>query len=199
MIRVISSFLIVLFTISSCGDDKILKPKQRMYPYVNYPARNITKLDTSFCNFTFSYPDYFTFLQDSFYFDGKPKDECWFNLNNKDLNSTWHCSYYPIHNRKEFDELIADAFTITDKHNVKANARRENIIRNKNGVSGIMFEVDGPVASPLQFFLTDSTQNFFRASLYFNAKVNPDSTAPVYKFLYEDMEKMIEGFDWKKK
>lgn len=197
MNKVIGCLMIALVTFTSCGEDKVLLPKQRMYPQINFPQRKIIQLDTNFCDFTFPYPDYFTFLQDSFYFDGKPKDECWFNLNNVALNSTLHCSYYPIRSRKEFDELIADAFTITDKHNIKANARRENLISNENGVSGILFEVDGPVASPVQFFLTDSTKHFFRASLYFNAKVNPDSTAPVYKFINEDLLKMIEGFKWK--
>jgi hypothetical protein len=46
--------------------------------------------------------------------------------------------------------------------------------------------------------LTDTTQHFFKASLYFEAKVNPDSLAPIFKFVEEDVNKMIQSFDWKK-
>jgi gliding motility-associated lipoprotein GldD len=103
-----------------------------------------------------------------------------------------------VNNRKGFDKLVSDAFTLTDKHNVKANSRRESQIKNEHGVAGLLFEVDGPVASPIQFYLTDSTHHFFRASLYLNATVNPDSTSPIFQYLRSDMEKIIESFKWKK-
>lgn len=190
-------FILLCSILFSCGHDVKLLPKKRMYPFVDYPQRNYIQFDEDYCHFTFTYPDYLKIQKDSFYFEGKPKDECWFNLSNTTLNNSWYCSYYPIRDRKAYDELVNDAFTITDKHNKKAIARKESIIINKNGVTGILFEVDGPVASPVQFYLTDSTHHFFRASLYLNATVNPDSTAPVFKFLIDDMQKMIEDFNWK--
>jgi gliding motility-associated lipoprotein GldD len=169
-----------------------------MYPHVNYPNRNYITFDTAFCDFTFSYPDYLHFIKDSTSIDESQTHECWFNLYNDELKSSWHCSYYVVNNRKGFDKLVSDAFTLTDKHNVKANSRRESQINNEYGVAGLLFEVDGPVASPIQFYLTDSTHHFFRASLYLNATVNPDSTAPIFQYLRGDMEKIIESFKWKK-
>ena len=85
-----------------------------------------------------------------------------------------------------------------NKHNIKANYRKETIIDNGHGVKGILFEIEGPVASPLQFYLTDEKDHFFRASLYFNSKVNPDSTAPVLKYLRSDIDTLIASFKWKK-
>ncbi|MEN9510948.1 MAG: hypothetical protein RLZZ370_767, partial [Bacteroidota bacterium] len=37
-----------------------------------------------------------------------------------------------------------------------------------------------------------------RGALYFNAKTNPDSVAPVLQFLSEDLNHMIQRFRWKK-
>ena len=45
-----------------------------------------------------------------------------------------------------------------------------------------MYDLKGNTASSLQFFVTDSTRNFLRGSLYFNAEPNKDSLAPVMDF-----------------
>jgi gliding motility-associated lipoprotein GldD len=113
------------------------------------------------------------------------------------LNASLYCSYYRITKDKSISALINDAFNIAGKHNIKANYRRETIIENKNGVKGILFDIEGPVASPVQFYLTDDKNHFFRASLYFNSKVNPDSTAPVLSFIKTDIDTLISTFRWK--
>jgi len=64
-------------------------------------------------------------------------------------------------------------------------------------VYGLLFEIDGPVASPIQFFLTDSTTHFLRGSLYFKDVVNRDSIQPVFEFVKEDLEVFFESFTWK--
>ncbi len=190
--------LVLIFFITSCGNDDVKLPKQRMYPFVDFPKSQDTLFISKACAFTFNYPTYFQFKKDSFYFGEKAANDCWFDLYSKKLNATLYCSYYPINKRVSLDSLVRDAFEMTNKHNIKANARRESIIANEHGAGGILFEVDGPVATPVQFYLTDSTKHFFRAALYFNAKVNADSTAPVLKFIRKDMEKLIQDFKWRK-
>jgi len=53
------------------------------------------------------------------------------------------------------------------------------------------------VATPLQFYLTDSTRNFVRGSLYFNFIPNNDSMRPVINYLKEDVKHIISTFEWK--
>ena len=181
----------------ACGNPNISTPKPRMYPKVVYPERNAVSFDESYCAMSFEYPDYFAVNKDEYFFDSKPIDPCWFDLQSTALNSQLHCSYIPIEDRSHFDKLVQDAFKMTSKHNQKANYRKEQLIENKEEkVYGLLFEHEGPVASPLQFFVTDSTSNFFRGSLYFRSKVNPDSIAPVYTFVKDDVLKMIESFKW---
>jgi gliding motility-associated lipoprotein GldD len=190
-------FLFLFGFLVSCGGEPERNPKRRMYPEVLYPVKEDTLFSNGNCPFTFTMPNYLNFRKDSFFYGEVPQHDCWFDLYNDNLSASLHFSYFPIANRKNLDKLIEDAFRITQEHNVKAVGRSESLIKNEAGVEGIIFEVDGPVASPVQFFLTDSTRHFFRGSLYFNAKVNPDSTAPVLKFVRADVNKIISSFKWK--
>lgn len=172
-------------------------PKPRAYPRVHYPAKAYQAFDENYCNFTFQYPTYAEIQQDTNFFNEKPKHPCWFDIYMPDFESRIYCSYYPIKGIKDFEELKKDAFDLVDWHNKKANYIDELPIKRPNHVSGYAFMLDGPAASPMQFYLTDSTHHFLRGALYFNTEVNPDSMAPVYEFVKKDILKMIETFEWK--
>lgn len=65
-------------------------------------------------------------------------------------------------------------------------------------VYGSLFLIEGETASPIQFMLTDSISCFFRGALYYDCRPNPDSLAPVTRYLYEDILQIIQTFNWKK-
>ena len=182
---------------SSCQEE-IITPKSRMYPRIHFPVKNYQAYKNNDCPFTFEYPTYGNIRKDSTFFQDKVMSDCWFDIRVDSLNTSLHCNYVEISGENTIDKLVNDAFTIASKHNIKANARMESIIENEYGVTGLFFDIEGPVAMPVQFYVTDSTRHFFRGSLYFNAKVNPDSTAPVLKFIREDIEHLLETFQWKK-
>lgn len=189
---------VVLVFVYGCGQEQIVTPKPRLYPRIDFPDRQLNMFDEEYCKMSFDYPDYFSVSQDKYFFDGKPLDPCWFDLVSKQINCTVHCSYIPIENNKHFEDLVEDVFRLAAKHNTKANYRKEEVIDNSNDdVYGLTIEMSGPVASPYQFFVTDSTKHFMRASVYFNAKVNSDSIAPVFDFVKEDLHGMIQSFKWK--
>lgn len=183
--------------LSSCSSEYTPLPKPRMYPRVVYPEKKYTPFQKSDCPFSFQMPEYGAILNDTFRFEGRPDNPCWFDLNLTSLNASIHCSYYEISGSRSLTSLVNDAFNLAGKHNIKANYRKESVIDNGSGVKGILFEIDGPVASPLQFYITDEKKHFFRASLYFNATVNPDSTAPVLQFLRPDLDTLISTFSWR--
>ncbi|MBV6439152.1 MAG: hypothetical protein EPGJADBJ_00788 [Saprospiraceae bacterium] len=182
--------------LSSC-EDYTPVPKPRAYPRVVYPEKTYKPFDASYCNFTFEMPAYATIEKDTSFFDEKPKDECWFNLDVKQLNAKIYCSYNPIRSRKDFDELVADAFAMTNKHNIKASYIDElHVHRPEDKVYGIVFNVEGAAASSYQFFLTDSTRNFLRGALYFNTQSRPDSLAPVIAFMKKDLDRLVGTLKW---
>jgi gliding motility-associated lipoprotein GldD len=101
--------------------------------------------------------------------------------------------------QNSFDKLRDDAFKLTAKHIYKADNIPNDLIKTPNGIQGIMFKVGGNAASPLQFFLSDTTQHFLRGALYYEASPNADSTKPITEYLYKDIEHVINTLKWKGK
>ncbi len=190
--------LVLLVGFAACKEEAVLVPKPRIYPKVIYPEKAYEPLEIEDCPFTMEVPKYFQYIKDKDQNAVEKKHNCWFDLYCQELNSYIHLSYLPFSSRKEFDKLIGDAFEMADKHNIKASYRNElKITKPEEQVHGLIFEIDGPVATPLQFFMTDSTRHFIRGSLYFKSSVNRDSIAPVYDFHKLDVGKMVESFEWR--
>ena len=164
---------------------------------MEYPEKNYQKFTEPYCNFTFEYPSYAHIEQEKSFFNEKPIHPCWFDIFMPQFDAKIHCSYYPINETNNFDQLTSDAFTMANQHNLKANYIDDLIISKPNRVGGIVFNIEGPVASPFQFFLSDSTSHFLRGALYFNTQARPDSLQPVIDFVKTDIMHMINTFDWK--
>lgn len=182
--------------VAGCDSNEVYVPKPRMYPRVEYPDRAYKNFNEEYCQLGFEYPAYAEIEQDKYFFDEKPENPCWFTIQMPDLNASVFCSFIEIDSREKFDDLVSDSYEIASKHNIKANYRDELVLENPQGIHGLMFEISGEVASQLQFYLTDTTDHFFRASLYFNDQVNADSIAPIYDFVKVDVMRMIETFHW---
>jgi len=195
--RVILFLSCIVLSLVSCGEESVAIPKPRIYPRVIYPEKTFVKFDEEFCKFTFQRPGYTKVVQDTLYFDEEPKDPCWFNLVYPDFDASIYFSYAPITNANNFEKRRNDAFVFAQKHNVKANYIDEFPINKSPSVQGFLFNMEGAVASPFQFYLSDQKDNFLRGSLYFNTKARPDSLAPMVDFIREDALKLIESFEWK--
>jgi len=193
------SFFILFCIFFSCSSAPEASPKPRMFPKQLFPSRTISSYHFKSCPFSFDKPDYLEPSKDSASFDAKVNTDCWFDLRNKDLQASIHFSYFKVKDRNNFDQLINDVYKMADEHNAKASYRKESVIDNGSNVHGLLFEIEGAVASPLQFYVTDSTNHFLRASLYFDTRVNPDSTKIIYDYIYEDISRIINTFDWKTK
>ena len=180
----------------SCVEEQVNSPKPKMFPRIIYPAQTYDQFELNVCNFTFEKPGYADVKTGIKFFNEESSHPCWFDLELKDFNGSIHFSYNPIENSNSLDKLVADAFKIVEQHNSKAEYREEILIQNDNGVNGLLFNLEGPVASPINFFLTDTTNHFVRASLYFNSAVDPDSIAPVLNFVSKDIQKILETFEW---
>ena len=194
--RLIIAVFLCAFICASCVEEQVFLPKPRMYPKVTFPESHKVSFDESYCEMTFEYPSYGKIVQDDYFFDGKPIHPCWFNVEFQDFQGTLHCSYIPIDDRAHYDKLINESFRLVEEHNSKANFRQEEYIENHHGVGGLYFTLGGEVATNMQYILTDTTEHFFRASLYFNTKVRPDSIRPIYDFVKQDVDEMIESFQW---
>jgi gliding motility-associated lipoprotein GldD len=176
------------FLLQSCQED--FSPKPRGYFRIDLPKKEYKPYDGD-CPFVFDLPVYSTLTPDF-----NPKAEpCWLNLNFGNFQATLHLSYKSI--KGNADQHIEQTRTLTYKHITRATDIRENTIMNpEEKVYGILYDVKGDAASPLQFFLTDSTSHFIRGALYFNAPPNSDSIAPVLNFIRQDIDRMVNSFRW---
>jgi len=194
------SLLILLLIITACQEERIPVPKPRMYPKVTYPERNYVSFDKDYCAFHFKHPDYMVFQQDTTLVNQSAKHACWFTMGIPSLNGSVHFTYTDISgdssDYKLFD-AIRDSYELTEKHNRKATGRDEFPFEvPQKDIFGIRYRVEGDVASPYHFILTDSTHHAVWASLYFNTRPNADSLRPVIDFVAEDLNKVIETFEW---
>ena len=144
-----------------------------------------------------SYPYTFALSQNAIV---KPRldaeEPYWINLFYPALDATIHCSYKPVHHNLR--ELTNDALEFVYRNASFANAIPEQEYTHPEAnVYGVLFDLEGNTASSCQFFITDSTTHFFRASVYCNCPPNADSLAPVYEYLRTDVLKMVETFEWR--
>ena len=126
----------------------------------------------------------------------EPGEQYWLNIYYPALDATIHCSYKPV--RGNLRELTDDAleFVYRNASHASAIPEREYAHPEKN-VYGVLFDLEGNTASSCQFFLTDSTRHFFRASVYCNCPPNADSLAPIYNYLRTDVIRLVETFEWR--
>jgi len=191
------TFFIIIIILTSCSQEQFSTPRPHQYPKISFPKTAYAPYVNPDCPFSMEIPAYATTSRKKLMFDAVEADPCWFDIILDDFNATIHCSYYPVGEKHPLDKLINDAFTMASKHNVKASFREEFIIKNENGSSGLIFKINGPVASPFQFYVTDSTNHFLRGSLYFDTKVVQDSVAPIVDYIEKDIDVLLRTLKWK--
>ena len=189
--------ILLLLVCVSCSNNYTPRP----YGYYRITVPDTAYTDFSIVNSQLSivnYPYSFSVSQNAVVLpvkkDGEP---FWINLYYPALNATIHCSYKPV--RNNLRELTNDALEFVYRNASFANAIPEREYNHPEAdVYGVLFDLEGNTASSCQFFVTDSTHHFFRASVYCNCPPNADSLAPVYNYLRKDVVKMVETFQWTK-
>ena len=193
MRKLTNSLALLLFLLMafSCGDKKP-QPKPRGYFRIDLPEKQYVTLDTM-SRYSFEYPVYATITPDFHSLDEKE----WTNVEFPAFKGTIHISYKNVD--ENLSGYVEDAYRMIVKHITKATGIRDSVvIDNDRKVYGVVYFLDGEgVASPLQFYLTDSTEHFLRGSLYFNIYPNNDSLQPVINFITDDVRHLIETLEWK--
>ena len=178
---------------AGCGSDDALIPKPLSYFRIDLPQKKYEVFKDA-CPFQFEYPaNYALVLGDS----DRYAEPCWKNIVYPQFKAELNLSYKHIGSKADLDKYLEDSWTLVTKHQIKASGMPEiPIQRDSAHVYGLMFEIEGNAASSLQFYVTDSTEHFIRGALYFYARPNYDSLAPVIDFLKKDVDRMIATLRW---
>jgi gliding motility-associated lipoprotein GldD len=180
--------------LTSCNSPYI--PKPNGYFKIDFPEKKYQQFNQQGYPYTFEYPTYSRVVKDSTFFGDSTENPWWVNVEFPQFSARIYLSYKVI-GKYKLDKLLNDAFDLTNKHTVKASYIDDSLMNVSDKVHGEFFKVEGDVATANQFFLTDSTKNFIRGALYFDATPNQDSLQPVNQFLVEDMNHLISTFRWK--
>ncbi|MEP6584233.1 MAG: hypothetical protein ABJA90_08195 [Ginsengibacter sp.] len=189
-------------------------PKKKGYFKIDFPKHAYVKFDKPGFPYSFEYPVYASVVRDSSYFDSSNQNPYWININFPSFNGKIFISYKTIGGssvykvktsegykdslgKNSFEKMVNDSYNLTYKNDIKASSIEDSVMRTPHNISGIFFRLAGSVATAKQFFLSDTTHNFLRGALYFDATPNEDSLRPLNEFLQEDMKHLINTLEWK--
>jgi gliding motility-associated lipoprotein GldD len=175
-------FLIIVFV--SCGSDTLPKPK----PFLKLAYKTPTYFQfNSTCSYQFEISNQAKI---------EVKENCWASIKYPNLKATIHLTYREVD--ENLNEVLKEVEKLTFEHTIKADAINpidyENI---EKKVFGTIFNVEGNVATNIQFRVTDSTKHVLAGSLYFYTKPNYDSILPAVKYIEKDIIHLIETVAWK--
>ncbi len=157
--------------------------KKKGYFNIPFPEKKYQVFDQAGYPYSFEYPVYATIVKDTAFFEDKPENPWWINIDFPQFHGRIYISYKEIGQKNKMDALANDAYKMAYKqHTEVSTGISDSLMRTPNNVEGIYYSLHGNTATANQFFLTDSTQHFLRGSLYFDTSPNEDSLGIVNDF-----------------
>lgn len=181
-----SAFLLISSALFLASCSKEAKPKPDSFLRLEYPNPVYKTFDET-CAFSFDKNELSMVEQEK---------NCAFKINYPKLKATIYMNYKPVNG--DLNKLLKDAQKLTYDHTIKADGIIEQpFVNPDNKVYGMFYEVEGNAATNVQFYATDSTNNFVVGSLYFYAKPNYDSIYPAAAYIKDDIRRIMESIQWK--
>ena len=187
------NYIFVIFIVLF-GCENYFLPKQSAYLRLDYPKPEYKLIDDK------DFPFFFeanTILSEISDIDINP-ESIDFIINYNQLNAQINFEYKNVNSKEKLNAYILDLKMTIETHSKMANSVKikDYSLKEKN-IFGRIFDLSGDVASPYQFYLTDSTNNIISGLVYFNIKPNYDSILPAINYIENDIIHLIESFDWK--
>lgn len=176
--------IFLAFVLFSCGKEKL--PKPAPYLKLQYPEPTYKKTESD-APFTFEISD-----QAKIHFNNKN----WASVEYPKLKAKVHITYRPINNN--LAEILKEVEKLTFEHTIKADAINAVPYENlQKRVFAKLYNIEGNVATNIQFRATDSVKHVLSGALYFYTRPNYDSIVPAIKYVEKDIIHLIETLEWK--
>jgi gliding motility-associated lipoprotein GldD len=194
----VKSILLICVGILCFSCEKTFVPKPKGFFRIDLPEHSYQKLSEK-------HPYSFEFSKSA---EVKPhkstiSEPHWVDVVYPDFRATVQITYKDLRKEKFekakekfLNELINDSYKLTSKHQVKAYAIDESIVKTPNGNTVTIFELEGDVPSQFQFYMTDTTKHFIRGALYFRTATKNDSLKPIIDFIKIDVMHLINTLEW---
>ena len=185
--------VLLMFLFLLVGCDRAYTPKPKGYNRLVLPPREYSALPDSL-PYSFEISTAARILRDSSYI----AERYWIDLFYPAITANIQITYKNLNQDSQFlMELVNDSYKLTSKHQIKAYAIEETVVRTPSGKTAVIAELEGEVPSQFQFFITDSTNNFIRGALYFRTATKNDSLAPAIEYMKIDAMHLINTLEWK--
>ena len=186
-----------LLTLFSCGstsqEENTAMPRPKGFPAMNIPPHQYQDLEKGH-PFSFELSRFAEVKKDTFAL----AEPHWMYLYYPRWDAFIQLTYKSVEgDRKRLDKMIRDSYVLASKHQMKANRIEDAILTTRDGRKATVIELEGEVATPFQFFATDSTTHFLRGAVYLNTATKNDSLAPVIRYLKQDAIHLIQTLRWK--
>ena len=187
-------FLLACLTLAACGssDQAEYVPKPKGYPRIDLPVASYVPIEPGH-PYQFDVNKIARVLPDTF----KRAEPHWIFVYYPTLKATVQLTYKPVQNLDNLRGMLADAYKLTAKHNVKAYSINQQRVQLRSGLSASLITLVGEVPTQFQFITTDTTRHFLRGALYFDTATANDSLAPVIDYVKADMMRMLNTLKWK--
>ena len=188
-----ATLLTGLVLMTGCSSAPEFTPKPKGYNRIDLPAHRYQLLGGGH-PYEFEYSKEAVVKRDSSYM-AQPH---WINVYYPKLHANVQITYMDVQrDRRLYNKMMEDARKLTGKHEIKATAIEERILKTPSGMRASVFELSGEVPSQFQFYTTDSTHHFLRGALYFQTATANDSLAPVIEYVKVDIVRMINTLRYK--
>lgn len=175
---------IVLVACISCSEDTLPKPKAQLR--LEYPESTYQKV-VGDCPYSLeiNQNSNITF-----------ENNCWAKIHYPLVNATIHLTYRVLDNN--IHSILREVERLTYEHAIKADniSPGQDFKNDFKKVYGKIVNVEGSVASNIQFHVTDSVKNILYGTLYFNVKPNYDSILPALNYIEKDIRNIMETLEW---
>ncbi|MGL4347730.1 MAG: hypothetical protein ACRCR9_06595 [Chitinophagaceae bacterium] len=204
-------FLLICVLWSACYEQ--YNPKPKGYFKIDFPEKSYQLFNNPKYPYSFEYPSYATILRDTSYFNESSQNPYWINIFFPNFKAMIYISYmkigtssiYKIKKKgiyqdslgtNSLKELLLKSYALAYKHTYRATHIQDSVFTFSQG-RGSFFKIEGETATQYQFFVTDSSKNYLRGVLYFEATPNEDSLGVVNEFIKQDMLHLIKTIRWK--
>ena len=212
--KLIVALLIPILAISvmSCKPKALPEPKPMGYFRIDLPEHRYRSVDTTELQlnyfgdnvFAASYESLLPFTYEQSVYanttiEPQKDHSLWMNITYPDLGASFRFTCFEVKNADSLRKLMISEDKMVKFHYQKADDVQYSVINDPEArLWGQTYEIFGKeVATPFQFWLTDSAHRFVRATLYFDGAHNNDSLQPVIQYLKEDAMHLINTFAWK--
>ena len=184
--------LILLLMVCSCRR-QAETPKPVAYFRIDLPEHSYQQVDTTLP---------FVFEQsEAAQLSIRPQKDgsYWVDIDYPALNATFKITYMTVPRADSLRNKIIREEKMVKFHYQKADDVEYSVIQDPDSrLWGQIYDIAGKeVATPLMFWMTDSTHQFLRTTLYFNFAPNNDSLEPVIQYLRDDAMHFVNTFKWK--